>query len=85
MQGKSDARFAGAQAIDARLTGVDLTSGARMMGLDEIQQARLSAAQAEAQSILNEGQRNAARQDFTGRSGIVVVILEMHKQTHLLH
>ena len=72
LQGKSDARFAGAQAMgDARLTGVDLTAGARMMGLDGVQQARLSASQAEAQAILNEGQRNAARQDFTGRSGIV--------------
>jgi hypothetical protein len=72
LQGKSDARFTGAQAMgDARLTGADLSAGARMMGLDEVQQARLSASQAEAQAILNEGQRNAARQDFTGRSGII--------------
>lgn len=70
--GKSDARFAGAQAMgDARITGAGLNREARLQGLDEIQQERLSASQAEAQAILNEGQRNAARADFTGRSGIV--------------
>lgn len=70
--GKSDARFAGAQAMgDARITGAGLNREARLQGLDEIQQERLSASQAEAQAILNEGQRNAANADFTGRSGIV--------------
>ena len=66
------ARFAGAQAMgDARITGAGLNVDARLTGLDQIQQERLSASQAQAQAILNEGQRNAARADFTGRSGIV--------------
>lgn len=72
LQGKSDARFTGAQAMgDARLTGVGLSTDARLQGLGETQQARLSASQAQAQAILNEGQRNAANQDYTGKSGIV--------------
>lgn len=72
LQGKSDARFAGAGAMgDARMSGVDLATLARLRGLGETQQARLSASDAEAQSILYEGQRNAANQDFTGRSGII--------------
>jgi hypothetical protein len=72
LTGKSSARFAGAQAKgDARITGAGLNTDARLRGLDEIQQERLSASQAEAQAILNEGQRNAARANFTGRTGVV--------------
>lgn len=72
LDGVIDARGQGLDGtVDARLLGSEDIQGARLRGLDEIQQARLSASQAEAQAILNEGQRNAANQDFTGRSGIV--------------
>jgi hypothetical protein len=56
---------------NARNTGANLNTTARMMGLGEVQDARDSISQAQAQAILNEGQRNAARADFTGRTGIV--------------
>lgn len=56
---------------DARTTGANLNTTARMMGLGEVQSARDSMSRAQAQAILNEGQRNAARADFTGRTGIV--------------
>lgn len=71
-EGMADARFDGSANVgDARLTGANLNITSRMMGLGEVQDARNSISQAEAQAILNEGQRNAARADFTGRSGIV--------------
>ena len=39
--------------------------------LDKVHSAREQGINAQAQAILNEGQRNAAAQDYTGRSGIV--------------
>ena len=48
-----------------------LTGAARLDGQAGVSGARDSASMAEAIAILNEGQRNAAMQDFTGRSGIV--------------
>ena len=72
LQNLSDARFTGAQAMgDARITGAGLSADARLRGLSEVQNERLSMSEAEAQAILNEGQRNAARANFTGRSGVV--------------
>tara|TARA_B100000035_G_scaffold126318_2_gene107528 strand:+ start:10329 stop:11690 length:1362 start_codon:yes stop_codon:yes gene_type:complete len=72
LDGVIDARARGLDGtVDARLAGSEDLQSARLRGLDEVQQARLSASQAEAQAILNEGQRNAANQNFTGRSGIV--------------
>ena len=55
----------------ARYGNALLTGGARLDGQAGVSGARDSASMAEALAILNEGQRNAAMQDFTGRSGIV--------------
>ncbi len=72
LDGVTRARLQGLDGkVDARLLGSEDMQNARLRGLGMTQDARLSQSQAEAQAILNEGQRNAARQDFTGRSGIV--------------
>jgi|MDSZ01.3.fsa_nt_gb hypothetical protein len=68
----SNARFTGAEGVaDSRLLGASMNTDARLLGLDQIQQERLSASQAQAQAILNEGQRNAAQANFTGKTGVV--------------
>ena len=72
LDGVTRARLQGLDGnVDARLLGSEDMQNARLRGLGMTQDARLSQSQAEAQAILNEGQRNAAMQDFTGRSGIV--------------
>jgi len=67
-----DTRLSGLDNIlSARMGANQGIADARMQNVDGLAQAREDASLAQAQVILNEAQRNAARQDFTGRSGIV--------------
>lgn len=67
-----DTRLSGLDNIlSARMGANQGIADARMQNVDGLAQAREDASLAQAQVILNEAQRNAAQQDFTGRSGIV--------------